>query len=147
MLKGATKLPCIAASSFMSPNYLNELLKEFFENYYYFFYFVVFQPKPHVPNKSDHRHQKEKQLVWFLEELWSGVESIRGLARSSTTKIWNVAEIWVSLILTLLINQKLFDSLKFLKFEIFFKKFFLFSNFETRFIRGPLSTRKKTSKY
>jgi hypothetical protein len=25
MLKGATKLPCIAASSFMSPNYLIEL--------------------------------------------------------------------------------------------------------------------------
>ncbi len=29
MLKGATKLPCIAASSFMSPNYLNELYIEF----------------------------------------------------------------------------------------------------------------------
>jgi hypothetical protein len=26
MLKGATKLPCIAASSFMSSNYFNELL-------------------------------------------------------------------------------------------------------------------------
>jgi hypothetical protein len=28
MLKGVTKLPCIAASSFMSPNYLNELLTQ-----------------------------------------------------------------------------------------------------------------------
>ncbi len=28
MLKGATKLPCIAASSFMSSNYLNELYRK-----------------------------------------------------------------------------------------------------------------------
>jgi hypothetical protein len=42
---------------------INKKLLLFELKIFFFFYFVVFQPKPRVPNKSGHLYQKEKQLV------------------------------------------------------------------------------------
>ncbi len=125
------------------------------KNYYYlnwkfFFFFILLCFSQSHVFPTNQVTSIKKRNNWF--DFW------RNCGQGSKVSVgWRVLpqrsyEMWrkfrYSLILTLLINQKLFDSfLEFLKIEIFIKKFFLLSNFKTRFVRGPLSTRNKTSKY
>ncbi len=119
----------------------SSLLKEFFENYFIFLFCCV-SAKATCSQKIRSSPSKREttglifggSVVRGRKYPWAGAFFHNELMKCGG----NLGKF----------NFNAFNQSKTIRqFEIFYKKFFLFSNSKTRFVCGPLSTRKKTSKY